>query len=54
MARLPTALLVVAMVVVIVAVDFAFLRHRFWERLTVNIAIVIIFGVIYLVFFRRS
>jgi hypothetical protein len=27
---------VVAMVAVIVGVDFVFLRNRFWERLTVN------------------
>jgi hypothetical protein len=42
-----------AMVVVIVGVDFAFLRHLPWPRLAVNIGIVLVFGVVYLIFFRR-
>jgi len=36
------ALYVVAMAVVTVGVDFAFFRNRFWERLTVNIGIVLV------------
>jgi len=47
------ALYVVAMVAVIVGVDFAFFRNRFWERLTVNIAIVVVFTAVYLIFLRR-
>ena len=47
-------LYVAAMVIVIVGVDFAFLRDRFWERLMVNIGIVLLSGVVYWVFFRRS
>jgi hypothetical protein len=35
-------LYVVAMAAVIVGVDFAFLRNRFWERLIVNIGIVLV------------
>ena len=46
-------LFVVAMAAIIVAVDFAFFRHRFWERLTANIGIVLVFGAFYLRFFRR-
>ncbi|HZQ43385.1 MAG TPA: hypothetical protein VFA99_09040 [Acidobacteriaceae bacterium] len=46
-------LYVVAMVVVIVAVDFAFFRNLFWERLMVNVGIVLVFAAFYLRFFRR-
>ena len=42
------ALYVMAMVVVIVAVDFAFFRDRFWERLMANIGIVLVFAAFYL------
>jgi hypothetical protein len=38
----------VAMAALIVAVDFAFFRNRFWERLMVNIGIVLVFGAFYL------
>ena len=41
-----------AMAGVIVGVDFAFFRNRFWERLMVNIGIVLVFGAFYLRFFR--
>jgi hypothetical protein len=43
----------VTMAAVIVGVDFAFFRHRFWERLAVNIGIVLVFAAFYFVFFRR-
>jgi hypothetical protein len=43
-----------AMVAVIVGVDFAFFRNRFWERLMVNVGIVLVFVAFYLRFFRRS
>lgn len=42
----------VAMAIVIVAVDVAFFRTRFWERLIVNIGIVLVFGAFYLRFFK--
>ena len=42
-----------AMVAVIVGVDFAFFRNRFWERLMANIGIVMVFAAFYLRFFRR-
>ena len=47
-------LYVVAMVAVIVGVDIAFFRNRFWERLTVNIGIVLVFAAFYFRFLRRS
>jgi hypothetical protein len=48
-----TVLYVVAMVAVIVGVDFGFFKNRFWERLAVNIGIVLVFGAFYFRFFRR-
>ena len=44
---------VVAMAGVIVGLDFLFFRNRFWERLTVNIGIVLAFVAFYLRFLRR-
>jgi hypothetical protein len=51
--QMAVVLYVVAMAVVIVSVDFAFFRSRFWERLTVNIGIVLVFAAFYLRFLRR-
>ena len=48
------ALYVFAMVVVIVGVDILFFRHRFWERLIVNVGIVLVFGAFFLRFLKRS
>ena len=45
-------LYVLAMAAVIVGVDFLFFKHRFWERLIVNIGIVLVFAVFYLRFLR--
>ena len=47
------ALYVVAMIAVIVGVDFAFFRNRFWERLTANIGVVLVFAAFYLRFLRH-
>ena len=44
---------VVAMAAVIVGVDFVFFRNRFWERLTVNIGIVLVFAAFYFRFLGR-
>lgn len=46
-------LYVVAMAAIIVAVDFTFFRSRFWERLIVNIGIVLVFGAFYFRFLKR-
>ena len=46
-------LYVVAMAAVIIGVDVVFFRNRFWERLSVNIGIVLVFIAFYLRFFRR-
>jgi hypothetical protein len=43
-----------ALVTVVVGVDVLFFRHRFWERLMVNVGIVLVFGAFYLRFLRRA
>jgi hypothetical protein len=50
--RVAVVLYGAAMAAVIVGVDFAFFRGRFWERLTVNIGIVLVFAAFYWRFFR--
>lgn len=51
--RTDVVLYVLAMVAVIVGADFAFFRNQFWERLAVNIGIVVAFAAFYLIFLRR-
>ena len=51
--QVAVVLYVLAMAAVIVGVDFGFFRNRFWERLTVNIGIVLVFAAFYLRFVRR-
>lgn len=46
-------LYVVAMIAVIVGVDVLFFRNRLWERLAVNIGIVLVFVAFYFRFFGR-
>ena len=48
-----TVLYVVVMVAVIVAIDFLFFKSRFWERLTVNVGIVLVFAAFYFRFLKR-
>ena len=45
-------LYILAMVAVIVSLDVLFLRHLFWVRLAVNVAIVLVFAAIYLAFLK--
>jgi type IV secretory pathway VirB2 component (pilin) len=47
------ALYVVLMVAIVVGVDLLFFRNRFWERLIVNIGIVLVFAAFYLRFLKR-
>jgi hypothetical protein len=46
-------LYVLALVAVVVGVDVLFFRNRFWERLMVNIGVVLVFGALYLRFLKR-
>jgi hypothetical protein len=54
MGKYGSLLYVLGMVVVIVVVDVAFLKNRFWERLLVNIGIVVVFAAFFWRFLRRS
>ena len=47
------ALYVMLLAAVVVAVDFLFFRNRFWERLIVNVGIVLVFAAFYLRFLKR-
>ena len=48
-----SVLYVVLLVAVVVAVDVLFFKNRFWERLAVNIGIVLVFGAFYFRFLKR-
>jgi hypothetical protein len=48
------ALYVLTMVAVVVGVDILFFRHHFWERLAVNVGIVLVFVAFYFRFLKRS
>ena len=47
-------LCVLVLVTVVVGVDVLFFRHRFWERLMVNVGIVLVFAAFYLRFLKRA
>ena len=50
--NMPTVLYVVALIAVVVGVDLLFFKNRFWERLMVNIGIVLVFVAFYLRFLK--
>lgn len=47
-----TALYLVLMAAVIVAIDVLFFKNHFWERLTVNVGIVLVFAAFYFRFLK--
>jgi hypothetical protein len=51
--RIAVVLCVAAMAAVIVGVDFAFFRNQFWERMMVNIGLVLVFAAFYLRFLKH-
>ncbi len=51
--QVAVVLYAVAMTAVIVGVDVVFFRNRFWQRLIVNIGIVLVFAAFYSRFLRR-
>ena len=53
MGRSAVVLYVVLMAAVVVGVDLLFFRNRFWERLMVNIGIVLVFTAFYLRFLKH-
>ncbi len=46
-------LYVLALVAIVVGVDVLFFRHHFWERLIVNVGIVLVFAAFGLRFLKR-
>jgi hypothetical protein len=44
---------IVMMIALVVSVDLLFFKHRFWERLMVNIGIVLVFAAFYLRFLKN-
>jgi hypothetical protein len=51
--RIGVVLYAMAMAAVIVGLDLAFFRNRFWKRPMANIGIVLVFGAFYLRFLRH-
>lgn len=45
-------LYVLVLIAVVVSVDLLFFKNRFWERLMVNIGIVLVFAAFYLRFLK--
>lgn len=50
--NLLAVLFVAALIAAVVVVDMLFFRHRFWERLMVNVGIVLVFGAFSLRFLK--
>ena len=48
------ALYLLAMVTVVVVLDLLFFRHEFWQRLAVNVGIVLVFVAFYFRFLKRT
>lgn len=46
-------LYVLAMIAVVVVTDVLFFRHHIWERLLVNVGIVLVFAAFYVSFLKR-
>jgi type IV secretory pathway VirB2 component (pilin) len=46
-------LYILALIAVVVGVDLLFFKNRFWERLIVNIGIVLVFVAFYLRFLKN-
>jgi hypothetical protein len=44
---------IVVLIAVVVIVDLLFFKYRFWERLIVNIGIVLVFAAFYLRFLKN-
>ena len=51
--NMTVVLYIVVMIAVVVSVDLLFFKNRFWERLTVNIGIILVFAAFYLRFLKN-
>ena len=52
--NLSVGLYVAVLIAVVISVDLLFFNDRFWERLMVNIGIVLVFAAFYLRFLKNS
>lgn len=52
--NISVVLYIVVLIAVVVTVDVLFFKNRFWERLLVNIGIVLVFAAFYLRFLKKS
>jgi hypothetical protein len=51
--NMSVVLYILVLIAVVVGVDFLFFKNRFWERLIVNIGIVLVFIAFYLRFLKN-
>jgi hypothetical protein len=51
--NMSVVLYTVVMIAVVVSVDLLFFKNRFWEGLTVNIGIILVFAAFYLRFLKN-
>jgi hypothetical protein len=51
--RAAIVLYALALIAVVVGVDVLFFRHHFWQRLIVNVGIVLVFAAFYFRFLKR-
>jgi len=51
--NMSVVLCIVLLIAVVVGVDVLFFKNRFWERLLVNIGIVVVFAAFYLRFLKN-
>jgi hypothetical protein len=54
MRQVAVVLYVLALIAIVVGVDILFFKHHFWERLIVNIGIVLVFLAFGLRFLKRT
>ena len=54
MIQVAVVLYVLALIAIVVGVDILFFKHHFWERLIVNIGIVLVFLAFGLRFLKRT
>lgn len=52
--KVGATLYVLTLIVVVIGVDVLFFRHHIWQRLIVNIGIVLVFAAFYLRFLKHS
>ena len=51
--NMSVVLYIVVLIAIVVSVDLLFFKNRFWERLMVNIGIVLVFAAFYLRFLKH-